>query len=244
MSFTDTARPTDHLAPPQAPEDFMNPLKPLNEVCAVLSPGSWVLKVAELMLPCDPVEWAGEMFAGDWEAYAACSGVWRELGEACGALARNLEGGNRDLDRVWDGSAADAAVRYFDALRKDLYGIRHALTRLGEEYLAVARAVSAAADVLGECLSAIVDAAVSWYITQAAASALCWTGWAAATGYALGAAEAEIMVKHWARATKIVNHAQIVMNASCGVLGRLAGEIAAQLNTFPLPQRAYHHPAV
>ncbi|MCD9142248.1 hypothetical protein [Streptomyces albireticuli] len=244
MSFTDTARPLDHLAPPKTPDDFVNPLEPINEACAFLSPGSWALKAVELMLPCDPVERVQQAFAGNWKAYASCSGVWRDLGEACGALARNLEGGNRDLDRIWDGAAADAAVRYFDALRKDLHGIRRALIRLGDEYLVVAQAVSAAASALGECLSALVDAAVSWYITQAASSALSWTGWAAATGYALGAVEAQIMLAEWARATEIINHAQLVMNAGCGVLGRLVGEIAAQLNTFPLPRRAYHHPAV
>ncbi|MBB5118440.1 hypothetical protein AF335_00300 [Streptomyces eurocidicus] len=244
MSFTDTARPVDRLGPPEAPEGFVDPLEALNDVCAFLSPGSWLLKLAELMLPDGSMEEVQQVFAGKWRTYAACAGVWDDLGKACGDLARNLEDGNRDLDRVWDGSAAEAAGGYFAALGKDLHAIQGSLTRMGVEYLAVARTVSAAADTVGEALGALVDAAVCWYIAESAASALSWTGWGAATGYALGAVEAEVILAEWARITKTINHAQLVMNASCGVLGRLAGEVATRLDGFPLPQHAYHHPAV
>lgn len=244
MSFTDIARPVDRLRPPEEPEDFVEPLKALNEVCAFLTPGSWLLKLAELMLPEDTLENVHRVFAGNWKTYAACAGVWDDLGKACGDLARNLEGGNRDLGRVWDGSAAEAADRYFAALGKDLHAIQGSLTRMSTEYLMIARTVSAAASTVAEALSAMVDAAVCCFIAQSAASALSWTGCGAATGYALGAVEAEIILEEWARVTKTVNRAQLVMNASCGVLGRLAVEVATRLDGFPLPQHAYHHPAV
>ncbi|PHQ53388.1 hypothetical protein BLA24_01520 [Streptomyces cinnamoneus] len=185
--FVDVREPTACLKPPGEPEDFLDPLESINAVCDVLTPGSWLLKLAELMLPRDPVAWAQEQLAGDWKAYAKCSETWRRAGQACDAVARNIDAGVKDIDATWDGNAAEAALRYFDALRGDLEEFRTSLQAMGDEYLAVAQAVSAAGQAIGECIGAITDALVTGAIAAAASTALGWTGWAAAMGYALGA---------------------------------------------------------
>ncbi|MBT2387781.1 hypothetical protein [Streptomyces sp. ISL-11] len=244
MAFTDAAEPTAYLTPPGKPADFTDPLSPINAACAVLSPGSWLLKIIELVLPHDPVKWLEDTFAGDWAAYARCAETWDNLGKACGAVARNLDGGNKTLSRSWDGAAADAAFHYFEVLRKDLCEISSSLTAMSREYTAVAQGVAAAAEAIAECVSAMIDAAMTVCVVEAAAAALSWTGWAVAMGYALGAAEAQVIAAQWERATKLVNSAQLLMNASYAVLGRVGGELAAKLQTFPLPRHAYDHPAV
>ncbi|MBO0653131.1 hypothetical protein J1792_10095 [Streptomyces triculaminicus] len=244
MTFTDVADPTTHLVPPAKPEEFTDPMKPINAVADVLSPGSWLLKLAELMLPRDPVEWAQQIFAGDWTAYAECSQAWRNLGLACDALARNLESGNDAIDAAWHGNAADAAFLYFDALRRNLEEFRDSLNAMGGEYLAIAQSVSLTAEAVGQCIGAIVDAAVTAAIAAAASTAAGWTGWAAAMGYALGAAEAKVILREWGRMTHLVNAAQVSVSAGYASIERLGGQITARLNAFPLPRASYDHPAV
>ncbi|MEU7133753.1 hypothetical protein [Streptomyces sp. NPDC046261] len=244
MQFADVAQPTEYLVPPRKPEEFTDPLLSLNAVCDVLSPGGWFLKLAELMLPENPVEWAQRQLAGDWAAYAKCAESWQHMGQACGAVARNVESGRRSVARTWDGNAAEAALLYLDALRKNLEDVREALERMGDEYRAVAQSISLTGQAIGGCVSAIVDALVTASITAAATTALGWTGCAAAMGYALGAMEARVIIKEWERMTRLISAAQLAMNSSYAVMGHIGGEVMAKLNAFPLPRASYDHPAV
>ncbi|MFI9200911.1 WXG100 family type VII secretion target [Streptomyces sp. NPDC053048] len=244
MDFADVADPASHLVPPVKPAEFIDPMDPINAVGDVLGPGTWLMKLAELMLPRNPVEFAQNVFAGDWEAYAECAEAWRNLGRSCEALARNLEAGNGRIDATWHGNAADAAFRYFDTLRRDLEEFRDSLDAMSGEYLAIAQSVSVSAEAVGQCIGAMIDAAVTAVIAAAASTAAGWTGWAAAMGYALGAAEAQIILKQWARMTDLVNAAQVSVNTGYASIERVGGEITARLNAFPLPRTSYDHPAV
>ncbi|MEU4212027.1 WXG100 family type VII secretion target [Streptomyces sp. NPDC026206] len=244
MDFTDVVQPTTYLIPPAKPDEFADPLLPINAVCEVLSPGGWLIKLAELMLPKDPVKWTQEQLAGDWATYAKCAESWQRMGQACGALARNMESGGRRIDVTWDGNAADAALLYFDALRKNLEEMQDALDAMSDEYRAVARSVSMTGQAIGGCISAIVDALLTMSISAAASAAFGWTGCAAAMGYAIGAMEAEVILKEWERMTRLISYAQLAMNASYGVMEHVGGEVMAKLNAFPLPRASYDHPAV
>ncbi|GHG71416.1 hypothetical protein [Streptomyces griseocarneus] len=244
MTFTDVAEPTTYLVAPAEPDEFTDPMKAINAVGDVLSPGSWLLKLAELMLPKDPVEWAQHIFAGNWKAYAECSQAWRNLGRSCEALARNLESGNATIDASWHGNAADSAFLYFDALRRNLEEFRDSLYTMSGEYVAIAQSVAVAAEAVSQCIGAIVDAVVTAAIAAAASTAAGWTGWAAAMGYALGAAEARIILKEWGRMTHLVNAAQVSVSAGYAAIERVGGDITARLNAFPLPRASYDHPAV
>ncbi|MEU5051837.1 hypothetical protein [Streptomyces sp. NPDC021096] len=244
MQFTDVVQPTEYLVPPRKPEEFTDPLLSVNAVCDFLSPGGWFLKLAELMLPRNPVEWAQEQLAGDWAAYAKCAESWQRMGQACGAVARNVESGGRGIARTWDGNAAEAALLYFDALRKNLEDVREALDRMGDEYRAVAQSISLTGQAIGGCISAMVDALVTMSITAAATAALGWTGCAAAMGYAIGAMEAQVILKEWQRMTRLISAAQLAVNSGYAVMGHIGGEVMAKLNAFPLPRAGYDHPAV
>ncbi|MEV4442310.1 hypothetical protein AB0K09_25540 [Streptomyces sp. NPDC049577] len=244
MAFADIAHPTAFLTAPREPEEFADPLKTINEVADFLTPASWLVKLAELVLGTDPVKWAQTKFAGDWKAYARCAEAWRNLGRACDAMARNLDAGNRHADRTWDGNAADAAFAYFDTLRRDLEEFRDSLDVMSDEYRAVARAVSATGEAMGECLLAILDALITVAITTAAGTATGWTGCGAVMGYALGAQEARFILQQWERMTELLNTAQLAVNACYGTIGRVGGEAMAKLNRFQLPRAGYDHPAV
>ncbi|MHA7958903.1 WXG100 family type VII secretion target [Streptomyces sp. L500] len=244
MVFADVAEPTRHLTPPQKPAEFVHPLKPVNDVGDFLSPAGWFLKLAELMVPGDPMEYAKHALAGDWESYARCADVWRNLGRSCDDLARNLGSGTGAVRATWQGNAADAAHGYFDALRKNLEDARDALYAIDDEYREIARSVAYTGEAVAACVSAILDALITVSIAVAASAASGWTGWGAAMGYALGAAEAKTILAEWAAMTNLLNAAQVAMNVSCAAIGRTGGEIAASLGAFPLPRTGYDHPAV
>ncbi|MCA6091739.1 hypothetical protein LE181_06105 [Streptomyces sp. SCA3-4] len=244
MDFPDAAEPTAFLARPKVPEEFFDPLIAITAAGDVFSPGGWFLKLAELMLPTDPVEWAQEQLVGDWKAYAACSQAWRNAGRACGAIARNVEAGSKRIDATWDGHAAEAAIDYFEALRKNLDDVQGALDTMAEEYRVVTESIARTGQAIGGCISAIIDALVSISVTTAASTALGWTGGAAALGYALGAMEVQVILKEWERMSLLVNAAQLAMNTSYSVMGRTGGEILARVHALPVPRASYDHPAV
>lgn len=244
MDFADVAEPTRQLTPPRKPEGFVHPLKPVNDVGDFLSPGGWFVKLAELVLTRDPMDYAKHALAGDWEAYARCADVWRNLGHACDALARNLGSGTGAVRATWQGNAADAAHGYFEALRKNLEDARDSLYAIDDEYREIARSVAYTGEAVAACLGAMLDALITLSIAIAASAASGWTGWGAAMGYALGAAEAETVLKEWTAMTNLLNAAQVAMNVGCAAIGRTGGEIAASLGAFPLPRTSYDHPAV
>ncbi|MEV4435374.1 hypothetical protein [Streptomyces sp. NPDC049585] len=244
MSFHDVASPTAPLTPPHKPAGFVDPLHAVNAVGDVLSPTGWLVKLAELVLGEDPVEWLEAHLAGDWESFARCAETWHNLARATDALARNIGSGTAGSESVWEGNAADAARTYFTVLRTHLEGIRDELHAVGEEYLVISRSVCATGQAVGEGLSLLMDALITGALAAAVGTVSGWTGWGAAMGYALGAAEARVALKEWERITALVNAAQVVMNTSCAVIGRSGGEIAARLGTFPLPRTGYDHPAV
>ncbi|MGK5628711.1 hypothetical protein [Streptomyces sp. URMC 123] len=244
MPFSDVADAAACLKPPKAPAEYVSPLKPLNDIGDLISPAAWLSELLEIALGKNPMEEAQRHFGGDWEAYATSAEAWHNLGRACSAMARNLESGNVRLSATWQGCAADAAFQYFDTLRRKLQGVASSLDAMRVEYETVAQGVWAAAEMVAQILATIVDLCATWAICAAAGTAMSWTGWGAAVGYGVGALQAVKVIERWDEATEWVNKSQLVVNASCGVLARLGGELAAQLNTFPLPRDGYDHPAV
>ncbi len=244
MTFTDVASPTTHLIAPGEPGEFADPLSAINAVGEFLSPSGWLMKLAELEMGKDPVKWCQSWLAGDWAAFARCAETWRNLGRSCDALARNIGAGVTRVDGTWQGNAADAALHYFDVLRRNLEEMRDSLYAMGDEYQLISQSVSATGQALGECVGLILDALITASIAVAAGTAGGWTGCGAAMGYALGAVEAQVILKEWERMTALVNAAQVVMNTSCASIGRFGGQIAAGLGSFPLPRTSYDHPAV
>ncbi|QLE71592.1 hypothetical protein FGW37_08245 [Streptomyces rectiverticillatus] len=240
--FADVTEPAACLVPPGEPEDFLDPLKPLNDVVEFLSPSGWLFKLAELYLPTDPVKWAKESFAGDWKAYARCVSAWQETGRACDGVARNLRSGSARIDATWDGNAAEAAAHYFSALAGNLADFRTALDAMGVEYLVIAQSVSSAGAAVGDCLGAIVDALIT--LALAAAVEAASGGSAAVAAAALGTEELLTILREWERMVRIVAAAQAVMHAGHGTLVRLGTEALAGLNAFALPGASYDHPAV
>ncbi|MFC5146539.1 hypothetical protein [Streptomyces aureoversilis] len=240
--FADVTEPTACLVPPAEPEEFLDPMKPLNDVAELLSPSGWLFKLAELYLPKDPVKWAKESFAGDWEAYARCVSAWQATGRACDGVARNLRSGSARIDVTWDGNAAGAAALYFAALAGNLVDFRTALDAMGVEYLAIAQAVSAAGEAVGDCLGAIVDALIA--LALAAAVEAASGGTAAVAAAALGTEELLTILREWERMVRCVAAVQALVHAGHGTLVRLGTEALAGLNAFPLPGASYDHPAV
>ncbi|MFJ1993302.1 hypothetical protein [Streptomyces asiaticus] len=244
MTFTDLSEPTSHLTAPKAPSEFTNPLKPLNDASDLISPTYWVNEILSMALGFNPKEKAQEYFAGDWEEYSKCSEAWGNLAKLCSEVSKNIDSGNKFLDKTWDGNAADAAYAYFKNIAEKCDELHSELNALKDEYFVIAEGVWSTAEVVGTILSQIGDLAATAAISAAAGTLLSFTGWGAAVGYGLAATQILQIIEEWGKLTKTVNDFQLVFHLGMATLGTIGGGIATKFAEFPLPKNPYDNPVV
>lgn len=81
---------------------------------------SWTANLREFVtwvFGWDPVTWAVELFAGEWKSFAECALTWDACGSTTAGIAGNFDPALTKLGEVWQGNAADNAMRYFCELR-------------------------------------------------------------------------------------------------------------------------------
>lgn len=221
--------------------------KTLGTALDLASPSTLVNEGLKLAFDIDIFGTAANWLAGDWGSYADCSDAWRNLGDFCGDVSRNLRAGCRSLAATWQGNAADAALLYFETLAERLDQAAEAFHGLEKHYQAVAQTVFGAAEVLKGQLVMISDIALQVAITAAAAGALTATGVGAIAGVAGGAviaARITSMIGHWGRTVAIYEG---VLNSVNGLTMSAAGLISgvgADIKKFPTPGRSYDSPVV
>lgn len=243
-AFRDRTSPTSRLRTPATPEEFRSPMGLVDDVGDYVSPTGLVAKITELAVGVNPLEEAGEWFAGDWEKYAECAEAWGNLAGFCRDLAANIEAGNHELSRTWDGQAADAAHAYFGSLHGHLHGIAGSLESMREQYLVAAHGVWSTAKAVGQLIGTIFDVAATAVIILAAGASASWTGAGVVLGGTLMAAQFVRMGRMWAAATGLMTSLQGTIDGVYGQLAHVGSEVAAALHGFPLPRTRYDHPAV
>jgi hypothetical protein len=244
MAFTDVAEPASRLKAPAAPKEFSSPLEVLNQAGDLISPTYWVNEILAAATGFNPMDKAKEYFAGDWEAYAKCGEVWENLGKMCADISANINSGNRELDASWDGNAADAAFNYFKAMADRCEELQSDLNTLSTQYSVVSQGVWSTAEAVSAILGEIGDAAATAAISAAAGTLTSWTGWGAAVGYGLAAAEILRIINMWGNATETINKAQLIVNSAMGFTESVGGELAGKFHDFQLPGHAYDNTVV
>ncbi|MFJ4899709.1 hypothetical protein [Streptomyces sp. NPDC088727] len=224
--------------------ETLNPVKALNQAADLISPTYWVNEILDMALGFNPMDETKKYFAGDWEAYAKCGEVWGNLGKLCMDISKNVNAGNITLDRTWDGNAADAAYVYFKDIADRCDDLQSELDTLKTEYDVISQGVWAAAEAIGSLLGAIGDSAAVAAIAAAAGTMMSWTGWGAAVGYGLAAAEIVKIVELWGKTTAAVNKYQLIIQAADAIIATAGGTIATKFADFPLPNGAYDNPVV
>ncbi|MEU4782814.1 hypothetical protein [Micromonospora sp. NPDC023633] len=236
--FTDLRDATGHLTPPPEPETPPNALGWMD----YLSPTSWAMKGFDIVFGFDPISWLQERMFGNWEALATMQPVLANSGSALYDLALNTQTGAASLRQMWQGQAGEAAYEYFAKLANAVGALRGPLNDIGREYKVVADSVWSISEALGGVIKGLVDAAIIAGIAAAAGTATSWTGAGAVVGYGVAAAEIAYMLKLWAQATQLYQHANAAVLTFRAALTKRLGELeSVKLPVLP-GNSGYDHP--
>lgn len=239
---TDVADPLQFLKSPGQPQEFTDPIKFFNVVSDLLSPSWWINQVLSDTIGCNPLKFATDHIAGDWEGFARCAFVWEDLSHASGAIGDNVKSGLSWLAADWQGRAADTAVNYFDYTYKALDSHREVLHRLHEKYLEIARGVWNCARTVADVLKGILDNLIIAGIAVLAAWFLSWTGVGAGISLAVAAVECANILKLWNKMTGLISNTQKSIEGFVGFLQSQEAHVLNEIRPLPMPATDYQHP--
>lgn len=242
--FADVIEPTTLLKTPSAPEEYSQGpiLDTFNDCGDLLSPTYWLTEAYQAVFGFNPLDVVVQWFGGDWEAFAKCGDVWRQLGEAVAAVSDNVQAGNKTLDLTWDGHAADAAYAYFHKFASKLDQIKEQFDKLKTEYGHLSHAAYSTAEAISGYLGGIIDGLLITAIEMAAGTALSWTGAGALVGYGLAGLEIANMLRLWGNATQSIGNAQGIVNGAVGIVETIAATLFGTISEFT-KVGDYDHPA-
>jgi hypothetical protein len=236
--------PTSHLIGPPEPDvnvgyGWENPRMYLDAT----SPAYWINEFIKEACGRDVVGDAVAPVTGDWQAYARFGSALNQLGEFAGALGIKTTTGTSEVDREWDGNAADAAHVYFQSLAEAIAGQKPLLHDLRDEYYAATKAVWDYARGVGSLLIAMADAVIIAAFAAAAGTATFKTGIGPVLGYGVAAWQT-------ARVVKLAIDINTAYDIAYGLIDLASGNIASRVDrpegdlaSYPLPEKAYDHPA-
>jgi hypothetical protein len=176
MAFADIEEPTDKLTMPEAPKEFHDLMDATDEFLESVSPGAQILHVLTSVIGWNPVEKVTGKVIGDWESFGRCADVFDKLGEFDRSVSRNIASGNQELDRSWDGSAADQAWIFFDRLSGTLASQHEPLHELGDQYRAAAHGAWSFCKAAEHLCADMIDAGIMLAMSTAAGGASAETG--------------------------------------------------------------------
>lgn len=239
---TDAADPLQFLKAPGQPEEFTDPMKFFNVVSDLVSPSWWINQVLNDTIGCNPLKFATDHIAGDWEGFARSAFVWDDLSKASGAIAENVKSGLSWVAADWQGQAADAAVHYFDYMHKALDSHREVLHRLHEKYLEIARGVWNCARMVADVLKGILDNLIIAGVAVLAAWFLSWTGVGAGISMAVAALECANILRLWNKMTSLISNTQKGIEGFVGFLQSQEAHVLKEIQPLPMPTTDYQHP--
>jgi hypothetical protein len=232
-----------YLASPGEPDDsitngFVNPIDAFNYI----SPSAWVNDIIEKTSGVDIFGWATDAFTGEWAALYKFGDALNSLAQFMQQVGIDVQHGMLDLDRTWDGNAADAAYNYFSGLAAATSGQQTALHEAAKGYHEAAQGAWQLSNQLGNLLQAIADKAILIGISAAVGTATAETGVGAVAGYGVASWQAIELLNLINKASLIINTAGTVILAAFGGGMTIAGQ-GGDLSAVPLPAAPYTGPA-
>ncbi|WP_406642545.1 hypothetical protein [Amycolatopsis sp. WGS_07] len=229
--ITEAEQPENKLAPPTIPDEYPDFTSLFSKISDRLSPSWYVAQVLEILHLTNPADDLAKMIVGDWKAYARCASTWHNLAGFYGAVAHNIEVGNAELDRSWQGNAADACYDYFSKLAAKLRTIESKLENLGHRYTAVAIGVWKLANSLAGLITGIQDDAVWIALEIAAGDATFETGVGPAALWSLAGVQCARLIEKYNKTVEgftglanLVEDAVAWFAAAANQVDPLAGE--------------------
>jgi hypothetical protein len=222
------------LRTPVAGNPPVNPLAPIQQAQAMLSPADHILQIIKAVLGFDPLEKATEAFTGDWAKYSEIANGWSGLASFTDDINKNLTHGLAVLAEYWTGNAADAAQAYFHGLTKALGEMAGTFRALHTRYVIAENTTYDLAQDIASDIEAMVDTAI---VMLLAASAVAQGGGDIPDDAVTGLAAALQGGKFLATlATALATITQIAL-----LMAGLTNGLTA-VTSYPLPHSAYQFP--
>lgn len=237
-----TADPTVHLTDPREPEPsitkgYANP----GMIFDALSPSYWVNQLLKDLVGWDPVGEAAAVFSGDWSSFARFGYALENLAKFSQDLGIKIQQGVLEVDRYWNGNAADAAHAYFSELATMVAAQQVSYCELSKQYEDAARGVWVNADVVAGLIRSAIDRAIIAGISSAAGTITAESGVGAVVGYGIAAWQTVEVVNKINEVSKIIMRANNMIIFVFGQLMAWANQ-GGSLAQYPLPDSAYRHP--
>jgi hypothetical protein len=238
--FGDARDAKAHLHEP-VPGDFGFRAHPFQALEA-LSPTAAVMAAVKGIFHFDPVEDIVSRVLGDWEELAECGIVLQQLGALVEDVGANVGQGTADVQGVWAGNAASAAVTYFMKLDASIDGLAEPLAKMGDAHLQAAQSAWQTAEALKGIVATLVDEAVVVSALVTTGSILIETGVAPLITYGAAAFELAEMYETYERAMEAVH----LLYNTVLALGGLVDEaitLIAGLPELNVMTDVYRHPS-
>lgn len=231
-----------YLVAPGEPDEsitngFVNPLDLFNYI----SPSAWVNDVIEKVSGIDIFGYATDAFTGEWAALYKFGDALNSLAQFMQEAGIEVQAGVNEVDKTWDGNAADAAFNYFTGVATATSGQQLALYEAAKGYHQAAKGAWQLSGQLGNLLQAIADKAIIMGISAAIGTATAETGVGAVAGYGVAGWQAIELLELINKASTIINTAGTVILAAFGGGMTMAGQ-GGDLSAVPLPAAPYAAP--
>ena len=234
--FRDVVEPQALLVPPRGINGYPDTLlDSVDDVMSLLSPSAWVLELVYGTLRVDPFQEITSYLTGDWNTFARCVDLWRNLAEAHRAMSTNLRRGTDLLDASWDGVAADAAVAYFQDLTSYLDSMDHTLRQCSEQYEQLSFLTWNATRGVAVLLQSLIDSAIIAAAALAAGGATAGTVVGPAAGTAVAGLEVATMLRLWAAIANLLSG----LEAAVLGFGGAVAQALVHVERMPTPPPAW-----
>ncbi|WP_227998675.1 LXG domain-containing protein [Nocardia australiensis] len=185
--------------------------------------------------------------SGDWVALQKSADAIRKLSEYNSAYHEAIDSAMSNVEKSWQGNAAESARSYFSSLTAALDGQTEPLSKVADEISAFALASYGMANGIADLVQYLGDLAIEWFVTWVAALSADSTIVGVEVGVALKAVAAAIAALMGLKVATIIGNLGHMVNASEAVVGLMSAGIssAVEASQIPaLPSSPYDHPGV
>lgn len=232
--------PATRLTPPKEPEEFQNPIKIVNDLGNMISPGYWTEQVLDATIHVNPVDELSQWMVGDWEQFAKAADTLNSLSWFCTDLSQDISANANAVLTHWRGAAADQAFQYFTSFATTIKGYADGLAALRDKYIEAAKGVWEFAESVKDIIQQIFDNVFWAAVAAAAGTVLSETVIGPAVLWSLAALQCAAIVRDWESITKLLMQIQNTVRMIHGGILTLVGD-RGMFSSHPLPA-AYHHP--
>lgn len=208
--------PEGRLTEPGKPEEFHNPLEPLNTISNWLSPGWWIAEVLEQTIGVNPKDEVAQLLLGDWEAFAKVSSALNSLAYFNADVRDNVRWNIDALMSSWQGHASQAAQTYFVDLSKALDSHKQAFEHLRDSYHDQAKGAWEFSEAAGDIIQGIFDTIFWMGVECVAGFIFAETGVVEVAVWAVAAYQCKTIVDDWNRVKGMIDRVQHAAMSAAG----------------------------